>query len=78
MKPVSGEGGGESSGERLRPWEESVVRKRIEAGLSFLILKTLIFTRNNEIGLYKKELYCCEEYIHVLIGAHHLLTKMET
>lgn len=70
MKPVSGEGGEEASGERLRPWEESVVRKRIEAGLSFLILKTLTFTRNNEIEFYKKELYCCDECIHVLIGAH--------
>lgn len=58
MKPVSGEGGGEASGERLWPWEERVVRKRIEAGLSFLILKILTFTRNNEIELYKKEFYC--------------------
>lgn len=69
-------GRGEASGERLWPWEERMVRKRIEAGLSFLILKILTLTRNSERELYKKDFYCCEEYIHVFIGAHHLLTKM--
>lgn len=65
MQPVSGEGGGEASGERLRPWEEGMVRKRTEAGLSFLILKILTFTRDNETELYKKEyIYTCS-LVHI-------------